>query len=113
VLQELRRHCEIALSRADVDVAEKGRQWQQQSLHVLAGLIPMNDSMDSGAMSNVVQTRRCSDAAIATDVGRLAHSTKHGADMAVAPSTAGLAGKESGALSIGQWPMTPLFDIGS
>ncbi len=44
-LQEFGRHSEVTLSRSDVEVTEVGSELRKQSLDVLAGAIPRDDTV--------------------------------------------------------------------
>jgi hypothetical protein len=53
-LQEFRRHLEVALGRSDIEVTKVGSELRKQSLDVLAGAIPCNDTVHGRGVAKIM-----------------------------------------------------------
>jgi len=53
-LQEFGRHVKVTLGRSNIEVTEVSRELRQQSLDVLAGAIPRNDSVHGRCVAKIV-----------------------------------------------------------
>ena len=57
LLQQVRRHGEVDLRMPDVGVPQVDREVVKEPLHVRPLLIPADQTMDGGAMAQIVQPR--------------------------------------------------------
>jgi hypothetical protein len=53
-LQEFRRHSEVTLGRSDIEVAKVGSELRKQSLDVLAGAIPCDDTVHGRGVAKIM-----------------------------------------------------------
>jgi hypothetical protein len=53
-LQEFRRHLEVTLGRSDIEVTKVGSELRKQSLDVLAGAIPCDDTVHGRGVAKIV-----------------------------------------------------------
>ncbi len=53
-LQEFRRHLEVALGRSDIEVTKVGSELRKQSLDVLAGAIPCDDTVHGRGVAKIM-----------------------------------------------------------
>src|SRR5271157_2752081 len=86
-LQEFRRHLEVALGRSDIEVTEVGSELWKQSLDVLAGAIPSDDTMHGRGVAKIMQARRPRFADGTVDTGSSSHVLEHRDDARIAPSS--------------------------
>jgi hypothetical protein len=57
-LQEFGGHLEVTLGRSDIDVAKVRGKLRQQSLDILASVIPGNDPVNGRGVAKIMQARR-------------------------------------------------------
>src|SRR5271166_5814793 len=76
-LQEFRRHLEVTLGRSDIEVTEIGSELRKQSLDVLAGAVPRDDTVHGCGIAKIMQARRARFAERAVDTGSSSHVLEH------------------------------------
>jgi len=87
LLQEFGRHSEVMLGRSDVEMAKVGSKLRKQSLDVLVGAIPCNDTVHGRGVAKIMQARRARFVDGAFDTGNSAHVLEHRDDARIAPSS--------------------------
>jgi hypothetical protein len=86
-LQEFGRHLEVTLGRSDIEVTEVGSELRKQSLDVLAGSIPSDDTMHGRGVAKIMQARRPRFADGTVDAGSSSHVLERRDDARIAPSS--------------------------
>ena len=86
-LQEFGRHSKVTLGRSDIEVTEVGSELRKQSLDVLAGSIPSDDTVNGRSMAKIMQARWARFAGGAVDAGSSSHVLEPRDDACIAPSS--------------------------
>jgi len=86
-LQEFGCHSQVMLGRSKIEVTEVGCELRKQSLDVLAGTIPCDNTVHGRGVAKIMQARRAQFADGTVDAGGLSHVLEHRDDARIAPSS--------------------------
>src|SRR6476646_10043334 len=75
-LHQLGSHAEVVLGGSEIDVPQIRCQLWQETLHIRAGAIPGDESMNRGGVSNVMDTRWVACAELPLNLRDLSKSAK-------------------------------------
>ena len=75
------------LGRSKIEVTEVGCELRKQSLDVLAGAVPCDDTVHGRGVAKIMQARRAQLADGTVDAGGSSHVLEHRDDARIAPSS--------------------------